>query len=186
MQREIQIFLNTVEKVLNGRTFFIMFNISVDRNRIKDESLIRDIIISKEFDLKLLDADLIQQDGDFFHELIEPGKFIPKIETFLKSDPSICLLDAQDAYKYLVSMLTADTKNTFWSPYNAQINHDKAECIISSFLDTLGNKNEFRFYKLETNFIFELLDFWDQLGSDSMTAILTPNKLFFLFTNGGD
>lgn len=186
MQKEIQIFLNTVEKVLNGRTFFIMFDNYVDGNSIKDESLIRDIIKSKEFDLKLLEADLIQQDGDFFHELVESGKFSPKVETFLKSDPFICRLDAQDAYKYLVSMLTADTKNTFWSPYNAQINYDKAECIISSFLDTLGNKNEFRFYKLETNFMLKSLNFWGQLGSDSVTAILTSNKLFFLFTNGGD
>lgn len=186
MQKEIQIFLNTAEKVLNGRTFFIVFDNNIDRNRIKDKSLIKDVVASKEFDLKLLEADVTQQDGDFFHELIKSGKLVPKINTFHKNDPSIYHLDSKNAFKYLVSMLTADTKNTFWSPYRTQINNQKAESITNSFLDTLADKNELRFYKLGTNFILKSFDFWNQLGSDSVTVILTDNKLFFLFTNGGD
>ena len=186
MIREIQIFLDNVEKVLNGRTLFITIENLDSRNKIENEQLIKNITLSKELDLKLLDADLTQQDGDFFHELTDDGKFIPKVHTFHKSNLSIYDLEVQEAHNYLVSMLTAKTNNTFWSPYNKQLSKSKAKHIVDSFLDSLGDKDKFNFYKLNTNFIFQSLDFWDQLGSDSITVILADHKIFFLFTNGGD
>ncbi|BDS11374.1 hypothetical protein [Aureispira anguillae] len=184
MNEAIKIFLDQVEKVLNGSTFFVV----IDHNLsgIKEEELIRTVIHSREFDLKLLEADLFQQDGDFFHELDKSGKLIPKRYTFPKTDSLMRNLDFQGAYEYLVSMLTANTKNTFWSPYHKELDRPKAQEIVNSFLDELGNSKALRFYQLEPSFIFQSLDFWKNLGSDSITAILSNHRLFFLFTNGTD
>ncbi|TMU50683.1 hypothetical protein [Flagellimonas algicola] len=187
MQKEIQVFLNAVEKVLNGHTFFITFDNYVDRSEIEDKSLIKNAVLSKEFDLKLLEADLNHHDGVFFHSPTDNGKLVPKVDGFLKKSPSISSLNSPDAIDYLVSMLTTTgATNTFWSPYKTQMGNRKAECVTNSFLAVLGSKNGLRFYKLETNFVFDSVGFWDHLGSDSITAILTKKRLFFLFTNGGD
>lgn len=183
MNEEIQLFLRKVEKVLNGRTLFLVFD-KLEAG-LEDRALIKKFIKSKAFDEKILEADWAQQEGDLFYRLTAQG-YIPIVNSFTKKDIVISSLEQETAFRYLVTMLTANTKNTFWSPYHQEIAEPEAAHIVASFLDSLGDKTAFRFYQLNIDFMDLAGEFWHHLGSDSVTVIVTEDKLLFLFTNGGD
>jgi len=114
MKKEFRRFIDAVDTVLNSRTLLLVFNRTEVPSFETEKETIRGLFLSELFDAKPLEQDLLEQDGDFFHQPEPRGNLIPIKECFIKKDELSCIeLEHPDALKYLTSMLTAEGKQGF-------------------------------------------------------------------------
>lgn len=179
-----------LDRVLNGHT--LCFVMDSHFGEIATEDQVKELVALEEFDQQILKADFEQQEGDLFHDLVGPGDWQARARHFPRKEPTLTPLNERAGRDYLQGMLTCLTQDHFWSPYQTQWRPQAAGVLIEEFLAWATAGKEFQMYQLDTDFIFDQaksevdLYYWDRLGSDSCTVIVSPGRLLCLFTNGSD
>jgi|GEM_PF-7007736 len=182
--------VEALDNVLNGRC--LCFLMEVASKGIPDEEQILTLLVGEEFDEHILRADMEQQEGDMFHDLVGPQKWEPRVNYFPRGIPDLKRLGMEAGREYLEGMLTCKLPGIFFSPYHVEWSTLAAQSIMDDFLFWATELEDFRLYQLDPEFIFDPkasevdLHYWDRLGSDSITALASPGRVVFIFTNGSD
>ena len=106
-------------------------------------------------------------------------------------------LNGKKGEDYLISMLTTNADNIFNSPYNKELDQQKAQQLTKNFIDALSQQQSIEIYKMNTDYMYNRQDkpsgkkvmtyFEGGFGSDSSTLLIREdNKAFLLLTNGLD
>lgn len=198
-QKYTKLFLDTVDTVLNSNTFLLKTEVDFDSiEELKTD--ISNFIKSKDFTNQLLEQDVTRNWWNF-QTFDSKGNHLSKCKTeFVKPNFEIQLdeLDEEKALLYLRAMLTVEKNNyNFWSPYDKQINTDKAIDIVKNFIYEIVVDKQWKFFTLNTDFGYSKTEkrnkkttmayFEGDYGSDSASLIITEDKkAYLLLTNGID
>lgn len=194
-QKYTNLFLDTVDKVLNSNTFLL--KTEVDFNSVKQTKVeISNFIKSNDFIHQILEQDVIRNWNNYY----EINHAQENDINFVKSDFEIKLeeLNENEALYHLRTMITVEKNNhNFWSPYNTQIDKNKAMDIVNNFLYEITIDKKWKLFALNTDFGYSKTEkrnkkttqayFEGDFGSDSASLIVREDKeAYLLLTNGID
>jgi len=192
-------FLDEVDNVLNSNTFLIKLELDFS-DSIQCQHQFTSFAKSEKLKSAVLKQD-IERDWFNYHSVSNKGEYIIKEQgPLVKQNDEITPseLTKEKGLRHLSAMLTVEQNDhSFWSPYDKQIERNKAEALVKNFIDELTCQQDFKILTLNTSFMYNKVDkysesqymayFEGDYGSDSATIIkVADGTAFLLLTNGID
>lgn len=189
MKTATDLFLDAVDSVLNSNTFLL--KIERGTEMLSDQEAIHQALFSKEFDQALYKADL-NREWEIFHDSDVQGDELVYTPIPFNKGQELGL-ERQDTSFFpnlLLGMLIAGDPSGFHSPYDKAKSPKEAKALLNNFLAELKLGSDTSYYKLDKSCLFLPFDpktelvYWDNTPSDTLSAMLDADWIYFLLTNG--
>lgn len=186
----IKDFLDACDIVLNSNTFILKF----EKSGQSLKQSLSQFLYSESFLLQIKNQDVKRQWFNLHYFDLAKDSFQVKPGPLVKRGIDLHISEPILSKKeYLIGMLTADSKQSYYSFYGTEKSRLEAEAIVDGFLLTLLDDQHWELFSVKPDFLLsskesynneEICYFENDFGNDSAIIISARSKGYLILTNG--